>query len=333
MVVGNFSFRRRKIGSRDRRRVVLGVDFGATNLKALIVDKEGQVHQRFMERSEPEHGPESTLRRIVELVERAKNVADSASLQLTDVGIGVCGPVSHSKGEIVESPILPGWRNVQVKDVIREATGLLVHFDNDANMAILGEWWQGAGEGCPVVAGLTLGTGIGGGLVINGRIYRGGWGFGAEFGHIRVAQDPPCPCGGRGCLGRVASATATLHRYRELAGKKAASVDGVLELAKLSEKRDPAAREAIAVSADYLAQAALIIINCLNPNVFVFTGGMALLGNVFLGPIREFIRSSTFRMVGDNTRIAVGRLGMYSGSFGAAWLALSGVQALPEQNR
>ncbi|MDZ7289881.1 MAG: ROK family protein [candidate division KSB1 bacterium] len=316
--------------NRDRRQVVLGVDFGATNLKALLLDKDGQVYQRFIERSEPERGPEATLQRIVDLVKRARKESDSADLELTGVGIGACGPVNHAKGEIVESPVLPGWKNVPVRDIIKETIELPVHLDNDANLAVLGEWWKGAGEQCAVVAGLTLGTGIGGGLVINGRVYRGGWGFGAEFGHISVAQEPSCPCGGRGCLGRVASATDTLLRYQELTGAKAAPIDGILELAKLAEKGDEAAREAIRVSADYLAKATLILINCLNPHVFILAGGMALLGDVLLRPIREFIRSSTFSMVGENTRITAARLGMYSGCYGSAWLALSETQALPE---
>lgn len=276
-------------------------------------------------------GPEATLKSIVDVVRHARKDADSAGLQLTDIGIGVCGPVNHIKGEIVESPLLPGWKSVPVRDVIQEGTELPVRLDNDANLAVLGEWWLGAGARSTVVAGLTLGTGVGGGLIMNGRIYRGAFGFGAEFGHISVAPDPPCPCGGRGCLGRVASATDTLLRYRELAGIKATPVKDLLELRKLAENKDHLAIESIAVSADYLAKAILILIYCLNPDVFVLAGGMALLGNILLDPIRESIRSSTFKIVGESTRIVAAALGLYSGCFGSSWLALSGNQVLPHR--
>jgi glucokinase len=317
------------MGELIRKRVVLGVDFGATNLKALLVDVEGHVYQSFIEPSESSHGPEAALNRIVKLIKRAGKYADSSGLKITDVGIGVCGPVNHLKGEIIESPVLPDWKNVPVAEVIHKEIGLPIHLDNDANLAILGEWWLGAGGRNNVVAGLTLGTGIGGGLIINGSIYRGSFGFGAEFGHISVADAPACPCGGKGCLGRVASATGTLIRYERLAGINTGLINGVLELAKLAESGDDLANEAIEVSASYLAKAILILINCLNPHVFIIAGGMALLGDLLLGPIRQYVLSSTFQRVGESTHITAATLGIYSGSFGSAWLALSGTQGLP----
>jgi len=313
----------------DPREVALGVDFGATNLKGLLVDQGGRVHERFMTPSLSERGPNATLARIVELVESAKSKADSAGLHLAGIGIGVCGPVDHVAGEIVESPVLPGWKNVAVRDVVGHTVGLPIHLENDATVAILGEWWQGAGERSPVVAGITLGTGIGGGLVIDGRVYRGGTGFGAEFGHIQVASAPACPCGGSGCLGRVASATATLERFRQLAPEESSRVQDIRDIAQLLKHGDPRARESVAVSAEYLARAAVVLINCLNPNVFILAGGMALLGEDLLGPIREYVGSWGFRALSGHTRIAAASLGMYSGCFGAALLAFAADRVLP----
>ena len=306
----------------ERRSVVLGVDFGATNLKALIIDKNGKKLEEFIEPSEPQRGPEATIGSIVKLIKRAESKANSINHQMIGVGIGVCGPIDHLKGELVESPVLPGWKHVAVARKVGEAIGIPVFLDNDANMAVLGEWWQGSGRRSAVVAGLTLGTGIGGGLVINGHIYRGAIGFGGEFGHISVADDPPCPCGGTGCLGRVASATATVQRYLHLSGSKSSLTQGVLDVNKLAMEGDQAAQEAIAASANYLARAAIVLINCLNPNVLIFTGGMASLGEKLLAPIRKMVRTSTFKILGENTHITTGSLGIYSGCFGAAWLAL-----------
>ena len=313
----------------EPKRAVLGVDFGASNLKALLVDSDARVYERFIEPSEPELGPEHVLKRIVALVNRARRIASTAGLPLTDVGIGVCAPVNHSKGELVESALLPGWRDVPVKAAVERETGLRVCLDNDANAAILGEWWQGAGERCAIVAGLTLGTGIGGGLIINGRVYRGGWGFGGEFGHISVASEPDCRCGGKGCLGRLASATDTLRRYYKLAGEDAVQVEGMRGLARIAGMGDKAAQQSIAVSADYLAKGILILVNVLNPDVFVLAGGMSLAGDMLLNPISDYIRSSTFKTLGENTRICAARLDLYSGCYGSAWLALSGDRSLP----
>ena len=315
----------------DCHSVVLGLDFGATNLKALLVDKNGQSHHRFIEPSSIEEGHQATLQRIVRLVKLALQKAQSKNLQMKGIGVGVCGPVNYHKGEIVESPVLPGWKNTPVIRAIQEATNLRVMLDNDANLAVLGEWWRGAGKGHGVIAGLTIGTGIGGGLVIDGRVYRGGSGFGAEFGHIQVAEEPSCLCGGKGCLGQVASVSATILRYRRLASRDSPPVDGLMNLAEEASQGNPTAAKAIEASAGYLAKGVLILVNCLNPDVFVICGGMSLLGDSLLKPVRKAVRRSTFETTGKNIQIVTGSLGLYSGCMGAARLAWSGVRALPEK--
>lgn len=315
---------------KKQKKVALGIDFGATNIKALVMDNEGKEYFRYVKRSEPARGPEKTLNDIISLIHRAIKDASAAKLELTGIGIGVCGPINYEKGEIVESPVLPGWTDVPIMSTITEAIPLPIHLENDANVAILGEWWRGSGEKCPVIAGVTLGTGIGGGLAINGHIYRGGFGFGAEFGHIQVTEGPECPCGGRGCLGTVASISATLQRYQELAGKGAVPVNGLLELSEFMKHGDIAAIQAISTSVEYIAKATLILINSINPNIFVYTGGMAAsLGNVLLDAVQKHISSSTFKTIAKNTRITTARLGIFSGCFGAAWLAISGTKVLP----
>ena len=301
---------------------VIGMDFGATNLKAIVVDEAGQVHERCVTPSRVHEGPGRTLERIAELVTTMEGKARQAGLSVTDVGIGVCAPVDLQTGSIPESPVLPGWKNVPVKEVIQTASGLPVHLDNDANMAVLGEWWQGVARKGRVVAGLTLGTGIGGGLVIDGRVFRGAKGLAAEFGHISVASSPPCSCGGTGCLGRLASITDTLERYRQLAGDEAVIVDNIDELGKLAKSGDRFAKESIRVSSDYIARVTLVLVNSLNPDVFVLAGGMSLLGSMLLDPIRHFIDTSTFPLLSASTRIVTAELGIYSGCFGSARLAL-----------
>ncbi len=308
---------------------VLGIDLGATNIKAAVFDETGQAHGQTQVPSEVGQGPLPAMQRVAELVERGRQGAKAAGLVVRAVGIGVCGPVRHADGILVESSVLPGWHEVPVAALVSRAVGLPVHLENDANAAILGEWWQGAGRQRSVVAGITLGTGVGGGLVVNGQVYRGATGFGAEFGHIQVAAGPGCPCGGTGCLGRVASATATVERYAQTVGNPQACPDGVRELAQKAASGDHAAQEAIATSAAHIARAALTLANCLNPDVFVLAGGMAMLGEPLLSPIRSLLATSTYAGIGRSIEVSCACLGMYSGCYGAAWLALSGGKCLP----
>ncbi|MEJ2155718.1 MAG: ROK family protein [Desulfobacteraceae bacterium] len=309
---------------------VLGMDFGGTNLKAILFNSKGEIVDTYFRTSDVMQGPDQSIDKMINLVRAAAKASKEKNLHLKTIGLGVCSPVNYAKGEIIQSSILPGWNNIPVATMISDEIGLPVHLENDTNAALLGEWWQGRGKHAKVIAGLSLGTGIGGGLIINGRVFQGGMGHGGEFGHIRVADGPECPCGGSGCLGRVASATATLNRYRELSGRNGVAVDDLMQLGKLAASGDINAQNAIAKSADYLGQAILAIANCLNPNIFLLTGGMAGLGDLLLDPIKQHLISAAYRTDKNQCELASGTLGMYSGCYGSAYLALSDKKPLPE---
>lgn len=321
------------MSSENHETAVLGVDFGATNIKGVLVDAQGSELGRFIEPSNVHKGQEATLSRMGDLIKEKVAHAAAMGIRIESMGIGVCGPVRQADGMVTESPVLPGWKDIPFKPVLSDMTGLRVTVDNDSNVAILGEWWKGAGQGSSVVAGLTLGTGVGGGLVIDGRIYRGISGFAGEFGHISLAAEPSCPCGGRGCLGRLASATATLDRYRHLVGAKGPLVTNLADLATLAESGNLPAQRSIQVSAGYVAEAVRMLVNCLNPEVFVLCGGMALLGDTLLTPAKERLKTSTFRQLGQDTRIVTCELGLFSGCFGAAFLASSSRHFLPKKTK
>ena len=293
---------------------VLGIDLGATNIKAVVASPAGNVCHREVRPSDVAEGPEATLRRVVELAREMR-----AAQPFGAMGIGVCGPVDAEAGLLHESPVLPGWSNVPVVDVIAEQIDLPVYLENDASCAILGEWWLGAGGRERVVAGVTLGTGIGGGLVLDGAVYRGGTGWGGEFGHVSVASEPLCPCGGRGCLGRLASATATVARYRELGG---GDVDGTHELVLRAERGDAHAAAALTETVDHLTRAVRILVNVLNPDVFVLAGGMALWGDPLVHAVQRGLDGTTFSGL-DRTPVRAAQLGHYSGALGAARISLA----------
>lgn len=290
----------------------LGIDLGGTFIKAVVSSADGRISARAMEPSLVAQGPAPTLDRVVELVERLRG-----SHSFESIGLGICGPVDHAGGMVVASPILPGWDDVSVVEPLSERLGAPVRLENDAACAMLGEWWQGAGGRMPVVAGVTLGTGIGGGLIVEGKVYRGSSSWGAEFGHVAVADGPPCPCGGQGCVNRLASVTATLDRYRQLAGVELHTFE---ELLKRGASGDDDARGALAATVDYLSRAVRMLINSLNPNVFVLAGGMAQWGSPLAQAVQREIKGTTFAGL-DQTPIRIADLGLFSGAIGAARLA------------
>jgi glucokinase len=292
---------------------LVGVDFGATNLKAVVATPDGAVVDRHVEPSFVHEGPKSTLRRIGAVVTRFQR-----RWRVARVGIAVCGPVDRASGALVESPVLPGWRDVPVVAALRESLGPDVVMDNDGNLAILGEWWLGAGERSGIVAGLTLGTGIGGGLIVGGRVFRGATGWAGEFGHIAVADGPRCPCGGQGCLGVLASATATLLRYRSRTGREVA---GTAELVRIADGGDADAVAALSETVGHLAHGVRVLVNTLNPHVVVLAGGMAGWGVRLADAVGDGLRATTFAGV-DTTPVRTARLGMFSGALGAVRLAL-----------
>ncbi|HET7444266.1 MAG TPA: ROK family protein [Solirubrobacterales bacterium] len=292
----------------------LGIDLGGSLIKAVVCSAEGDIRERVVEPSLVEQGPAPTFDRVADLIERLR-----ASHGIQSIGLGICGPVDHAAGAVRRSPILPGWNDVLVIEALAERVGAVVQLENDAACAILGEWWQGAGTGLPIVAGVTLGTGIGGGLIVDGSVYRGHGSWGAEFGHVAVADGPACPCGGSGCVNQLASVTATLDRYRQLAGADVSDVD---ELLRKSEEGDDAARQALATSAHYLSKAVRTLLNVLNPSVFVLAGGMAQMGQSLGRTVEEQIAGSTFEGL-DSTPVRVAQLGLFSGAVGAARLATS----------
>ena len=305
-----------------RENLALGFDLGGTNLKTLLIGETGQVYHKSVKPSLWEQGIEVVLQSVTDAASLAKETASYLDMDIRGAGLGICGPFDYERGEMIESPLLPGLRNVPFAKLASDCIELPVLGENDANLAILGEWWKGVGRRDKVVAGLTLGTGIGGGLIVEGDIFRGGFGFAGEFGHISVANRPECPCGGIGCLGRVASCTGTLARYEELMEKGETAFSDFQSLYSAAQNGDKKASQAIAESVDHLSAVVLVLVNCLNPNVFVLTGGMTILGNILLDPISEFVKTRTFDRVARSTRIEIGSLEMYSGAFGAAYLVL-----------
>lgn len=310
-------------------RRVIGIDAGGTKLLGGVVDAELVVHHR-VHRTWRGAGKRETLDIIVEAVEEVR----AAAPDVEAVGFGIPSLVDRATGESVWSNHLP-IDGVQFREVMSERLGLAVAVDNDANAAALAEHRHGAARGTRHAVMLALGTGIGGGLVIDGRPYRGAHGFAGELGHMVVDHDgEDCPghCPGRGCLEVLASGRA-FGRAGELAaeaepdstlGKRlrgGGEITGGL-VTELAHDGDAQARAVLAGVGRRLGAGLVGIVNVLDPDVVVIGGGAVAAGDMLLAPAREVVAERALPPVAERVQVVAARFGEESGMLGCALLAL-----------
>jgi glucokinase len=303
---------------------VLALDIGGTKLAAGVVDSAGAVHSFHAAPSEPERGPDDGLERLFELGRRA--TAD-AGLALGAVGIGCGGPLNTERGVLLAPLHLPGWRDVPVVQLAIEAFGRPAALENDATAAAAGEHRFGAGAGTRHMVYLTLSTGVGGGVIVDGRLYRGAMGNGGELGHVTVdCNGRPCRgCGRRGCLEAYASGTSIGERAVEaLAETDEQSILGALDrptaadVAAAARDGDPLAVGLWDETVAALACGLTSIVNLFEPELVVLGGGVTRVGEQLLGPVRAEVEAHAVRPAGSPLAIVQSALGDHVGIVGAA---------------
>jgi len=313
-------------------RYVLGVDIGGTNLVVGAVSEDGQTIQGL--RTEPTgavQGADPVIERIVTMARAtiaATREADSGA-EIVGVGIGSPGPVDIATGVVLLTPNL-GWVNMPVRDRIASQLGLPATLDNDANCAMAGEWWVGAARGARHAVTFTLGTGIGGGIVVEGKLLHGASDVAGEIGHITIETNGRrCGCGNDGCLEAYASGPAIARRTLEAL---AAGADSSLTLivggdvAKITAQTvyqaaaagDPLALEVVQDTAKYLGVGVANLINILNPEVVVICGGVTHAGERLFAPLKREVTRRAFRPAVQACRIVPGALPGTAGVVGAA---------------
>lgn len=306
---------------------VIGVDLGGTNIDVGVVDENhnvvAQSHTPTLARREPAE--------IFDDIARcAREAAAGAGVELNAVralGIGSPGTCDAEKGEVLNAHNL-GWYGVPVRAELERRLGLDVYLGNDADCAALGETVAGAARGCSDVLMVTLGTGIGGGIVAKGRVYAGHHSLGGEVGHMCIAMDgEPCTCGQRGCWEAYASATALIRRGEAAADARPESVLGQLrpldglKIFTAAGDGDAAARAVVQEYIRSLGVGVVNMINILYPEIVLFSGGISRQGENLLGPLREYVAEHFF--VGRREvmpRIELAELGPAAGMIGAAAL-------------
>jgi glucokinase len=310
---------------------VIGADLGGTKLLAGVVDAELNVYHRALRRARGRDEAE-VLDTLVGAVEEARDAADG---EVLGVGFGIPSLVDQERGSAVSTVHLP-LAGVPLRAVMAERIGLPVWVDNDANAALLAEARFGAAAGARHAVMLTIGTGIGGAILIDGRIVHGARGGAGELGHMVVDLDgPPCPCGNVGCLEavvsgralgrealRVAQAAPSSGLGRALAAGR--EMTGMLAT-ELAHDGDPAARDVVALMGTRLGVGVANLVNAFNPEVVVIGGGVIGAGDLLLEPVREVVRERALAPSRDDVRIVPARFGDESGMLGAALLALDGL--------
>ncbi len=295
---------------------MIGIDIGGTTIKAGRVDETGEIEEVLVEPT-PKESADTVLETLSSIVEEL-----SQQGRPTAVGLGIPGLRSKDTGIIEFSPNLTCIDGVNLEGRLSERIGLPVVGRNDADMSAWGEFRIGAGTGTSDLVCLTLGTGVGSGLILNGRPYTGLRGYAAEAGHIVVEPDGlPCPCGGRGCLETVASATGlvTLARKRLNSDEPLTATT----IHKAAREGDSRSLEVIAEAGRYLGIACATLINLLNPEMIVIGGGLSAAGELLLEPARAEAEERTYPQTFSNCRIVTSKLGNNAGIIGAALFALN----------
>ena len=300
-----------------------GVDVGGTTVKLGLFDLEGNVQDKWEIITRTEENGKNILPDVAKSVLDKMAEKNIAKDEVAGIGIGVPGPV-NDKGVVLKAVNL-GWDIMDVKEILGGLTGLAVQAGNDANVAALGEMWKGAGEGEKDLIMVTLGTGVGGGIIIDGHAVVGAHGAGGEIGHITVRDDETeaCGCGRKGCLEQYASATGLVRlakRYFEkntknsiLTGKEITAKE-VFDAAKAG---DAAALEITEEFGAYLGQALVNLAATVDPAVFVIGGGVSKAGDILLETVRKYFYDHAF-YGNQKTKITLATLGNDAGIYGAA---------------
>jgi glucokinase len=299
----------------------IGVDLGGTNLRAAAVDQSGKMLDKISGSTNFEEGREAVLSDIVDAISTLRKRHGAA--RLAGIGVGVPGFIRIKEGFLTGSNNLPYLENYPVRDDISGRLGARVILENDANAAALGEKWIGAGTGVDDLVLLTLGTGIGGGIISGGRILRGAVGMAGEFGHVTVVPNGnPCGCGNRGCLEKHASATAVTAMARLMQLGEEVSAREVYDVARREDKDGEKAREIWRIVGECLGIALATAINTFNFPLYLLSGGMLPAWEFFAPEMLRTVerRSFTYRTTKAETRIAMATLGNEAGLYGAAYL-------------
>ncbi|WP_409301676.1 ROK family glucokinase [Peribacillus sp. SCS-155] len=311
---------------------IMGVDLGGTTTKLAFINIYGEILHRWEIPTDISEKGKNITVNIAKAMDTKLNELGEPKSKVMGIGMGAPGPVNSLNGSIYEAVNL-GWKDYPLKDLLEVETSLPSFIDNDANIAALGEMWKGAGNGARDLVCVTLGTGVGGGIIANGALVHGVSGAAGEIGHFTVVPEngAPCNCGKTGCLETVASATGIVRLANEALNsfKGETSLRGILDIQgslsskdifEAAEKGDQLGKDVIDQVSFYLGLALANIANVLNPEKIVIGGGVSKAGESLLAPVNDYFKKFAFPRVRQSTELSIATLGNDAGIIGAAWL-------------
>lgn len=317
-------------GSKDD--LVCAVDLGGTNLRAANVDRDGRIHERVRNPTPQSNKPEEVVARVAAAVRDCEAQALKRGVHVGGVSVVVPGSVHVETGVVVNAPNLPSLPGYELAPALERALGRRVLLENDANAAALGEMWQGAARGYQTIICLTLGTGVGGGIILGGKLWRGVDGTAGELGHTSVEPfgGVQCGCGNVGCLEVYASATAIVRMAREALTRHSSSLLQSINATELTSKKicsfaiegDELALDVFRRMGVYLGIAMANFVNIFNPEMIVIGGGVSAAWEMFAQHACAEVLKRAFPVPAQRCRIERAERGDDAGLLGAAWLAL-----------
>jgi glucokinase-like ROK family protein len=312
---------------------VIGVDLGATHMTLILADCAGQVIREVETPLDIDAGPDICLPHVITQIMQVLSGAGLSISQVSAVGLGVPGPVVADLGLVSFPPIMPNWDNFPIRSHLMEKLGVPVVLGNDAELGALGEWAYGAGRGEEVLAYIKIGTGIGAGLLIDGKIFRGVTGTAGEIGHIMIDKNGPvCTCGNSGCLEAIAGGRAIARRAQDYVRKYQRSrlaeikpVDRIRasDVIAAARRGDLVAQMIIKEVGESVGTALSSVVNLFNPSMIVVGGQVSQCGDLLLEPIRRVVQEKSLKVASRNVRIAAAFLGRRSSGMGAVVEALT----------
>lgn len=320
--------------------LVCAVDLGGTNLRAANIDREGRIHERFRTPTPRSRPASEVVSAIAAAVRECEVEASKREAQIGRVSVVIPGSVQVETGVVFNAPNIPSLPGYQLAPALEAALGRPALLENDANAAALGEMWRGAARGCGSIVCLTLGTGVGGGIILDGKLWRGADGTAGEIGHTTV--DPfgevKCKCGSVGCLEVYASGPAIVRMAREALSQHSSSplhsvAGNDLTSAKVfgaATRGDDLAIDIFRRVGVYLGIAIANLVNTLNPEMIVIGGGVAAAWELFAKHAQAEVLKRAFPAPAERCRIVQAQCGDDAGLIGAAWLAFDHAQGKHE---
>lgn len=316
---------------------VLAIDLGGTKIITAIISNSGQVMAKDYQLTLADERPQLVIERIFLAIDHLLSLRDMNSSQLAGISIAAAGAINFDKGLITSSPNLPGWHDVPLRDIIKEKYRVNTFLINDASAAALSEHQLGAGRGVSNLIYLTMSTGIGGGIIINDKLYSGQSGSAGEIGHMTLdVNGPRCNCGNIGCFEVLASGTAVAEEAirrigqgerSSLAEMVAGNIEDITaeKVGAAAQGGDSLALEVVSKAATYLGVGMVNLVNIFNPEMIVVGGGMSNMGDLLLNPARQVVKERAFQLSAQAVQIVMAQLGEDAGVLGAAIFAVEQV--------